>query len=108
MDVQGWLKGWGQGRERLFRLSAIAGAVTLFVLLIWKLDWIPRWPVSALLVLWTVVPPIWFLYEWSQWTPPTAETFDQEFKRFKYSQDLAKILWAGIALLLGFWVGIRQ
>jgi hypothetical protein len=105
--MQGWLKGLSQDRQQLFRLSAIAGAGTLCVLLIWKLDWIPRWPVSALFVLWMVVPPIWFLYEWSQWTPPTTD-FDQAFKQFKYSQDLGKTLWAGIALLLGLWLGIRH
>src|SRR5215475_6636125 len=108
VDFQGWLKGLSEVRWQRFRVSAIAGAGTMLVLLIWKLDWIPRWPVSALLVLWTIIPPIWFLYEWSLWTRPTNGTFDEVFKQFKYSQGLAMTFWAAIALLLGLWIGIRN
>ena len=52
-----------------------------------------------LLAFWTLVPPVWFSYEYFGLFRPLgpAGTFDQ----FKYGQDVTAKFWAGIVALLG-------
>jgi hypothetical protein len=57
---------------------------------------------GILVAIWAVGAPVWFLWEFSRYTPPNAasspnaETFDS----FKHAQSLAKDLWIGFGAAL--------
>ncbi len=45
---------------------------------------------------WTALPPAWFMFEFWYFFPKLGKSMDE----FKYSQELAKSFWAGIAAVL--------
>ena len=47
---------------------------------------------------WVLLPPLWFYVEYTFLFDKTKENF----KEFKYVQELARNIWAGFALLLAF------
>lgn len=51
-------------------------------------------PVALHLAIWTVAPPLWFLFELSRY-PPSAS-----LERFKYTQELAAKLWAAVLVVM--------
>jgi hypothetical protein len=61
--------------------------------------------------MWTVMPPIWFWYEYFYLrpkypSPPAGPDFDE----FKYGQDLASKIWIAATstlLILYFWKDIK-
>ncbi len=46
---------------------------------------------------WAVIPPAYFLAEWWLYDPPTRDHFDA----FKFDQEKARDLWAGVGGALG-------
>jgi hypothetical protein len=87
-------------------IGALAMAVTAIVT-VW---WAHKRPHSgslfyaeiALLVMWVLVPPIWFNIDWYYWdvNPNSKLPRKEQFDDFKHSQDLARNLWVAIAGLL--------
>lgn len=55
---------------------------------------------TALLGLWTVLPPLWFAAEYIYLYTPSGVAGSWE--AFKYSQEMWAKLWAGVIALLGF------
>jgi len=51
---------------------------------------------AAILVLWTVGAPLWFMIEYHLFD----DRDDKAFARFKYGQSLAAKLWAGMSVAL--------
>jgi hypothetical protein len=58
-------------------------------------------PIIILFALWTILPPLWFFLE------GYLADRGQGFEEFKYSQELARNLWIGIAALIGLLIGIK-
>jgi len=66
-----------------------------------------------MLIAWTVVPPIWFWYEyWFIYLKGyhSDETVPENFELFKYGQDVSAKIWLAIvssALVIFFWKDIH-
>jgi hypothetical protein len=66
---------------------------------------------AVVIVAWTLVPPIWFLLEYTFLFPRTClnldkDTYKDKLDRFKYQQDLASKIWLAVVsalLILYFW-----
>jgi hypothetical protein len=87
----------------------IASGIAVFVTLVWLAAfWRPtmnatqKTSLAILFALWTALPPVWFLYDWSNFHPTPTTSFED----FKYSQELARNLWIGIAALIGLLIGV--
>ena len=52
-------------------------------------------PLHVLAACWAIGPPIWFIVEWTFFGPNASD-----FETFKYSQETAKDVWAGVAAVL--------
>jgi hypothetical protein len=53
--------------------------------------------IIGLAAFWSLVPPIWFLWEWHD-TPAK----DQDLEDLKYSQEASRNIWLGVVALLAF------
>jgi hypothetical protein len=76
--------------------SIVATAVTLGILIhSGKLKRFTclHWLAAA----WAILPPVWFLAEWAVWGPSPPGS---KFEAFKYSQETARDVWAGVGALL--------
>jgi hypothetical protein len=51
--------------------------------------------------VWTVIPPAWFLYEYSIVFPQDRKLDANQTADLKYTQELAGKFWAGVLLILG-------
>jgi hypothetical protein len=51
--------------------------------------------VKATAVVWAVAPPVYFLLDWHLF-----HYTDDGFAQFKYSQDCARAVWAGVGAVL--------
>ena len=97
-------------KEPRFIVSGVAVIATVVALILAYRDgsWTPpadRWMAVTLFVLWSVGPPIWFLLEWTFKGPDPRDK--DKFDKFKYSQDLAKNVWAGFTVALGVLLVIK-
>jgi hypothetical protein len=53
---------------------------------------------------WTLLPPLWFIWEWHAYDLVHCE---REFEHFKYSQELARNVWVALVVFLGSIVRIK-
>jgi hypothetical protein len=63
----------------------------------------PRVNVLDLVIygVWTIVPPAWFLVEYSLLFPKERKLDPNQTADLKYTQELAGKFWAGVLLILG-------
>lgn len=54
-------------------------------------------PLHWLAAAWAILPPVWFPAEWAVWGPSPESP---KFEAFKYSQETARDVWAGVGALL--------
>ena len=60
-------------------------------------------PARVLLLLWLLVPPLWFNFEYHFFFKHDR-CKEKCFEVFKHNQHLAGAMWVGIAASLGFWL----
>lgn len=51
---------------------------------------------------WAILPPIWFIYDWSNF-----DTTKGNLEHFKYSQELARNVWVALVVVLAAITGIN-
>jgi hypothetical protein len=89
----------------------IVSAIGVLITLVWlAVSYLPQMDekvrltsLKILFALWTIVPPIWFLFEWRRFGYTTKQDFDD----FKYSQELARNVWIGIGALIGILISVK-
>ena len=93
---------WCDLHQRGFELGSIALVLTLLVICCYirRTDDTAAARLLSLQITaaaWAIIPPVYFLAEWWLYNPPNAESFEA----FKYDQQTAKDLWAGVGAVLG-------
>jgi hypothetical protein len=87
------------------------GAVVFTVVAIFFFTDISRNVLAILFGGWLIGPPLWFLWEWSKFTPTMADTPTEaekmKFETFKYNQELAKNVWIAVSVILGFLLAFK-
>jgi hypothetical protein len=68
---------------------------------------LPRKPIKATLAYllvgaWALIPPIWFMFEWHEYTGGK-----EGFEFFKYGQELARNVWIALVVVLATIAGIK-
>lgn len=63
-------------------------------------------PIKILLVLWILVPPIWFNFEYRFFFKGKRCGKGWTRAKFAYNQHLAASVWLGVAAALGAWVSL--
>lgn len=89
-------------------LSALAVLATAAAVLIWGLGDGTGWPLHLLRAIWggwVLLPPVWFLWEWTRYPGGAGFQGDPDrgvpsFETFKYSQELASKVWAAGVVVL--------
>ena len=105
------LDDWGRSKIKQLRTiltcwGVFAFLVTVVVVVIGAFQHpMQNWVSVAarfLFLVWALVPPLWFILEWHYWEPDSKDTSDRksQFDDFKYSQDLARYVWAAALVLL--------
>ena len=77
-------------------LAVIATLVAAYALV-----FAPRKIQQIIFVIWTIGVPVWFGFEY--WYLKRKEKID-DLDHFKYGQELARNIWAGVAVVLGLLV----
>ncbi len=78
-------------------VTAIAAAITIVAIGILLQCDKPKLLI-ALALVWSVIPPIWFWYEFYFLYRNNGNL--EEFDKFKYGQELSKAIWLGLGAAL--------
>lgn len=91
-----------------FKVSAGLGMVSLFIALLIRANYFCKSPWGyALLGLWTLVPPLWFLYEFQSEFPRDHKKPQEEVDRLKHLHDLSRNIWVAFVIVLAAIMGIK-
>jgi len=81
-----------------------AATISVVVAIALRLQWPTEKKLFSYILVgaWTLVPPIWFLYDWCKFEPKDASNFEH----FKYSQELARNIWLALIVVLAAITGV--
>lgn len=89
-----------------FKVSAGLGMVSICIAVMVKFNYLKTMPWGyTLLGLWTLVPPLWFLYEFQSEFPRDHKKPQEEVDRLKHIHDLSRNIWVAFIVVLAAIMG---
>lgn len=92
-----------------FKVSAALASSSLLLAFLFRNYWsacIDPWG-YALLGLWALVPPLWFLFEFASDFPKDHKKPPEEVERLKHLHDLSRNIWLAFVVVLAAIMGVR-
>lgn len=81
-------------------LAWITLAATVLLVFLYIFGHIQRVIIWVLLVIWIILPPIWFWFEFFYLHKPNRIAGKEDKDLFEYGQKVSGTMWAGIVTLL--------